>query len=116
MSGSSTAFPRKSSVIEGPSLSQTSCGDSVSSLGSKLQPLQPTTHKLTARPNESTRKSNSSFNSSSINNRTTGTNGFPSLSSPTMTGYMLQHNPPHSDSTLVRILNWDSNQSKSPGW
>src|SRR6266481_6730218 len=75
ISGSSMASLRKSLVIEEPSLSRTSCGDSVSSLESKSQHQQPTTHRPTDRQSMSTRKSNSSFDSLSINNRMIGTNG-----------------------------------------
>src|SRR6266481_2439622 len=82
ISGNSMASLRKSLVIEEPDLSQTSCRDSVNSLGSKSQHLRPTTHRQTGRPNTSTRKLNSSFDSSLINERTTGMNGSLSLSLP----------------------------------
>src|SRR6266481_8327921 len=45
----------------------------------------------------------------------TGMNGSLSLSSPTTTGSMPQHNPPHSCSMLARTPNWDLNRFENPG-
>src|SRR6266481_1861907 len=103
ISGSFMAFLRKSSVTGEPNLSQNSCGDSASSLRSKLQHLQPTTHRQTGRLNVSTRKLNNSSDSSLINDRMTGMNGSLLLSLPTMTRFMPRHNPPHSCLMLASL-------------
>src|SRR6266481_5774189 len=105
ISGSFMAYLRKSSATREPNSSQNSCGDSANSLGSESQCLQPITHRLVDKWNMSTSRLNTSFDSSLINNKTTGTNGSPMLSSPTMTRSTPRHNPLHSCSMLAKTLN-----------